>query len=143
VLDNFKARQGRLEEMSLTLPKRLRGVTHKLIRQGSAKKWYVLAALALGLVVSLIELACTGQVYLPTIVFVMGVPELRARAVGTLVLYNLMFILPLVVIFLLVYFGTTSQQLTAWMKKHAATVKIVMAVFFVILAAWLIYSIVA
>ncbi len=143
ISDAIKARKGKLEDMSLTLPKRLRGVTHKMIREGSSSKWYVLSAFGLGLVVSLIELACTGQVYLPTIIFVMGVPELRAKATLSLLLYNLMFIVPLVVVFLLVYFGTSSQQLTEWMKKHAATVKIIMAVFFVLLAAWLIYSIVA
>ncbi|MHB9032102.1 MAG: hypothetical protein ACYC6L_03535 [Anaerolineae bacterium] len=143
VSDYFKARDGKLEDMSLTLPKRLRGVTHRMIRKSTVSKWVVLSALGLGLVVSLIELACTGQVYLPTIVFVLGVPELRARAALTLILYNLMFIIPLVVVFMLVYFGTTSQDLTAWMKKHAAAVKLVMAVFFVLLAAWLIYSIVA
>jgi cytochrome c biogenesis protein CcdA len=53
-----------------------------------------------GVVISIIELACTGQVYLPTILFVLGVPELRLQAGVYLVLYNLMFVLPLVVVFL-------------------------------------------
>jgi hypothetical protein len=92
--------------------------------------------------VSLIELACTGQVYLPTIVFVLGVPGLRTRATLALLLYNLMFVLPLVVVFLLVYCGTTSQQLLAWMKRHAASVKLATAVLFLVLSGWLVYSVV-
>ena len=141
--DARKARQGKLDDMSLTLPDRLKKVSHKLIREGTTSRWLIPASLGLGLVVSLIELACTGQVYLPTIVFVLGVPELRTRAALTLILYNLMFIVPLVAVFLLVYFGTTSQQLLAWMRRNAALVKTIMAGFFVMMAVWLIYSIFA
>jgi len=90
-----------------------------------------------------VELACTGQVYLPTIIFVLGLPDWRARATLALVVYNLMFILPLVAVFLLVYFGTTSQQLTGWMQRRAAAVKLGMAVLFLLLAAWLGYSIIS
>jgi hypothetical protein len=53
-----------------------------------------------------------------------------------------MFIVPLVVVFLMVYFGTTSQQLVAWMTRHTASVKLGTAVLFVLLAGWLGYSII-
>jgi hypothetical protein len=53
-----------------------------------------------------------------------------------------MFVLPLVVVVLLAYFGTTSQQLTRWMTRRAAAVKLGMAVLFLLLAAWLGYRIV-
>jgi len=140
--DFRKARQGRLDEMTLKLPDRLAKANRKLIREGSSARGFVLASFGLGLVVSLIELACTGQVYLPTIVFVLGVPGLRTRATLALLLYNLMFVLPLVVVFLLVYCGTTSQQLLAWMKRHAASVKLATAVLFLVLSGWLVYSVV-
>lgn len=141
--DYLKAREGRLEDMSLKLPDYLRGVERRLIREGSRAQSFVLAAFGLGFVVSVVELACTGQVYLPTIIFVLGLAEWRARATLALVVYNLMFVLPLVVVFLLVYLGTTSQQLTRWMLRRAATIKLGMALLFVLLAAWLGYSIVS
>jgi len=141
--DFLKARQGRLEDMSLKLPDYLRGLERRLIREGTRARNFVLAAFGLGFVVSVVELACTGQVYLPTIIFVLGLPEWRARATLALVIYNLMFILPLIVVFLLVYFGTTSQQLTGWMLRRAAAIKLGMAVLFLLLAVWLGYSIVS
>jgi cytochrome c biogenesis protein CcdA len=141
--DFLKARQGRLEDMSLKLPDYLRGLERRLIREGSRARNFVLAAFGLGFVVSVVELACTGQVYLPTIIFVLGLQEWRARATLALVIYNLMFILPLIVVFLLVYFGTTSQQLTGWMLRRAAAIKLGMAVLFLLLAAWLGYSIIS
>jgi cytochrome c biogenesis protein CcdA len=141
--DYLKARQGRLEDMSLKLPSYLRGLERRLIREGTRARNFVLAAFGLGFVVAVVELACTGQVYLPTIIFVLGLPDWRARATLALVVYNLMFILPLVAVFLLVYFGTTSQQLTGWMQRRAAAVKLGMAVLFLLLAAWLGYSIIS
>jgi len=140
--DYRKAKQGRLDEMTLKLPDRLAKVNRRLIREGASARGFILSSLALGMAVSLIELACTGQVYLPTIVFVLGVPGLRTRATLALVLYNLMFVLPLVVVFLLVYWGTTSQQLIAWMRRHAASVKLATAALFLLLGGWLIYSVV-
>ncbi|MBC7235186.1 MAG: hypothetical protein H5T69_05050, partial [Chloroflexi bacterium] len=143
IVDYRRAREGRLEDMSLKLPERLRELSKRLIREGTGSRRFVLSSFALGFGVSVVELACTGQVYLPTIIFVLGIPEWRTQASLALLLYNAMFILPLIGVFLLVYYGTTSEQLIGWMQKHAATVKLGMATLFVLLAGWLIYSIIA
>ncbi len=138
--DLYKIRKGRHEEMALRLPDFLRRRVHRAIREGASVRNYVWAACVTGFVVSLLEFACTGQVYLPTIIFVTGVPELRANAFLYLVLYNLMFIVPLVVIFLLVYYGTTSLQLAGFMRRRAALVKAVTVVFFASLGSWLLFT---
>jgi len=140
ILDYRKAREGRLEDMSLKLPKRLRGFSRRLIREGVSARRFVVSSFALGLGVSIIELACTGQVYLPTIIFVLNLPEWRTQASLLLVLYNLMFIVPLIGVFILVYLGTTSQQLINWMTRHTAAVKLGTAALFLLLAGWLVHS---
>lgn len=136
-VDFLKARKGRLEEMTLRLPDRLKKQTRTVIRKGQRMSAYVLGAFLTGLLVSLLELACTGQLYLPTIVFVASVPALRARAVAYLLLYNLAFILPLGIVFALVYFGTTSMQLGMFLQKRAAAMKLGTALVFLALAGWL------
>jgi cytochrome c biogenesis protein CcdA len=143
LLDYRKARRGELEEMTLSLPHSLRLRINRVIRQTRRARAYVWAAFITGLAVSIIELACTGQVYFPTIIFVMGVPELRVRAVLYLLLYNLMFILPLVVVFILAFRGSTSRQLTHFLHAHAATVKLAMSGLFSVLAALLFYTVLA
>ena len=55
-----------------------------------------------------------------------------------LLLYNLMFILPLVVIFILTFYGTTSLQFSRFLRTKAATVRLLTALLFAILGAWLI-----
>ncbi|HID86697.1 MAG TPA: hypothetical protein EYP55_04880 [Anaerolineae bacterium] len=142
-LDFLKARRGDIGDMTLNLPHGLRMRINAVIRRGRKSQAFVAGAFATGVVVSFLELACTGQVYLPTIVFVMSQPEMRVRALLFLVLYNLLFILPLVVVFILVYYGTGSKQLTRFLQRRAAMVKLGMAMLFAALATWLTVSVVA
>lgn len=98
----------------------------------------MLAAFIIGFLVSLFELSCTGQMYLPTIVYATGISELRLNAYTYLLLYNLMFIMPLLAIFALTYFGTTSVQLSDILTKNIALIKLLMSVLFFIFAIFLI-----
>jgi len=141
-LDFLKARQGEIGDMTLNLPHKLRMRINAVIRRGRKSRAFVAGAFVTGLVVSLLELACTGQVYLPTIIFVMSQPAMRVRAFVFLVLYNLLFILPLIVVFILAYYGTGSKQLTRFLQRRTATVKLGMALLFAALATWLTVSIV-
>jgi cytochrome c biogenesis protein CcdA len=144
IRDYFTAREGNLEDMTLTLPKQLRRRINATIHESSKRATsYYIGAFITGLLVSFIELACTGQIYLPTIIFMSSVPSLRGKALGYLLLYNLMFIIPLIVVFILAYYGTTSKQLSDFLQKHAAPVKLGMSIVFILLAGWLIFSLVA
>jgi len=137
-MDYRKARRGEIGDMALNLPHGLRMRINATIRRGRHSRTFVAGAFVTGILVSLLELACTGQVYLPTIIFVMSVPAMRSRAVSFLVLYNLLFIAPLVVVFILVWYGTTgTKQLTNFLQRHAATVKLGTALLFLLLAGWL------
>jgi cytochrome c biogenesis protein CcdA/glutaredoxin len=141
-LDFLKARRGEIGDMALNLPHGLRMRINAMIRKGHRSQAFVVGTFATGVAVSFLELACTGQVYLPTIIFVVSQPALRVRALLFLVLYNLLFILPLVVVFILVYYGTGSKQLTRFLQRRAAVVKLGMALLFAALATWLAVSVV-
>ena len=137
-LDFLKARHGEIGDMALNLPHGLRMRINAIIRRGRKSQAFVAGAFVTGVVVSFLELACTGQVYLPTIIFVVSQPEMQVRALLFLVLYNLLFILPLVVVFILVYYGSAgSKQLTRFLQERAAIVKLGMALLFAALAIWL------
>ena len=138
--DVGKARGGKLEDMSLKLPDGIRKRINAVIRKGRSTNRYFIGAFFTGVIISLLELACTGQVYLPTIIFVSSMPELRLRAIFYLIIYNLLFILPLAVVFILAYYGTTSKELTKFLQKHAAAVKIGLGILFLALGIWLLIS---
>lgn len=78
--DWHKIRQGKLSDITLQLPKMFKQRIHGTIRQRSRVQGYVGAAFIAGIIISVFELACTGQVYLPTIVFMTSVEDLRMTA---------------------------------------------------------------
>ncbi|MBC8447212.1 MAG: hypothetical protein H8D78_05635 [Chloroflexi bacterium] len=143
LLDALKARRGEIEDMALNLPQGLRMRINTSIRRWRKSQTFVAGAFLTGVVISFLELACTGQVYLPTIILMVSQPGMQGRAFAFLVLYNLLFILPLVVVFILAYYGTGSQQLTRFLQQRAAAVKLGMALLFAALATWLTISAVA
>jgi len=144
--DYLKARKGRWKEMKLQLPELLKEKIHKATRQfmgSDAKlKSHLAAAFAAGFVVSLFEFPCTGQIYLPTIVFVSQIPGLKTNPLSYLVLYNLMFIVPLGIILGFAYWGTSAPRFVRILQKHTGLVKVLTALLFFTLAAYLIYGIV-
>ncbi len=141
-LDFLKARRGEIGDMALNLPHKLRMRINAVIRKGRRSRAFVAGSFFTGIAVSFLELACTGQVYLPTIIFVVSQPQLQARAVIFLILYNVLFIIPLVVVFVLACYGTGSKQLTRFLERRAATVKLGLTVLFAALATWLLVSVV-
>lgn len=139
--DYVQIRRGRLTEIALQLPKSLKRRIHSTIRSSSRTRSFVAAAFGAGVLVSVFELACTGQVYLPTIVFVTSVAEMRPLAIAYLALYNLMFVTPLIAVFAVTYLGTNSQQLTTLFQSRAGMVKLFTAALFGLLGVWLVYMV--
>lgn len=93
----------------------------------------VIAALFIGFCVSVLECACTGQVYLPTISLCLKMPSLRGRAFLFLVLYNLMFIIPLLLVFILALRGMSSQRFSAFVQSHTRVIRLLLAGLFIFL----------
>ena len=140
--DAIKAKQGKVKEITLQLPKALKQRIHKVIREQTRTSSVIIGALVIGFAISALELVCTGQVYLPTITFVMGVEGMRANALAYLILYNLMFITPLLVVFGFVYWGTTSMQLGGLLQRRLIPVKVGTATVLFGLGMWLLLSVV-
>lgn len=135
--DAWRARRGDLGDMTLQLPERNKGMIHRLIRDRARTGFVASSAFLVAFPVSLFEFMCTGQTYLPTIVLIFSQNTLRARAALLLVVYNLLFVLPLVLVSVIAYFGVTSERLIAWLRRNATVVKVATAVLFIVLAGFL------
>ncbi|GEM_PF-3849313 len=146
--------QGHSGDMTLQLPKKLKAAIHKQIREKSRMGNYILGAILIGFTVSSIELVCTGQVLLPFLKMVLqfSIKELTAlgipviywwKALVYILIYCIMFIIPLIAVFMVVYFGTTSKQLETWFKRHLGIIKITVALVFLALAVYLIINLVS
>ncbi|MFA5199446.1 MAG: hypothetical protein WC442_00850 [Candidatus Omnitrophota bacterium] len=154
VYDYIKFKKtGSTEELILQLPKAIKLRIQKVVgffyRKGPGRGGHrpagliklIASAFITGFLVSILEAVCTGQVYLPTISFILKSTELKLQALGYLLLYNIMFVIPLLAIFFLALFGTTSAQFSAFLKKNLGLIKIFMAVLFFSLGIFLIWGI--
>jgi len=149
--DYIQLKKGRPSKMKLQVPDFLKKRIHQIIRvrsddleanQGSMSIRFLFAAVVIGFIVTLLQSTCTSQVYLPTILFVTNIPSLRGSAVLYVILYNFVYILPLLVIFGIVYWGVTSEQLSFFLQERASTIKFLTSAFFFALAGILILTLI-
>lgn len=132
--DAFRAHRGEIKEMTLQLPQGIKKRIHQIISERSRRSGLVAGAFITGVAISLLELGCTGQVYLPVITYILQVPSMRSSGIFYLALYNLAFILPLLIIFALVFFGTGWENLNRWFLRHLVTSRLLLFLLFMILA---------
>lgn len=138
--DYIKARQGKADEMKLKLSLNLRRRVNRLIREGSQMRAFYAVAFLVGALISLIQLTCTSPIYIGILFFIHGGQDMQANAYLYLLLFNLAYIVPLVVLFLLAYFGTSSEQLGSFITRRTAAIKMLTLVVFLVLFGWLVYS---
>ncbi len=123
-------------ESILQLPKLLKNKIHRVIggefkeKKSRSILGLFLGAMSVGFLVSLLEAVCTGQIYLPVIVSVLKVPSLQAKALVYLLIYNIMFIVPLLIIFGFALWGVTSQQFSGFIRRRFGLIRVSMTVFF-------------
>ncbi|MGA2763549.1 MAG: DUF1573 domain-containing protein [Spirochaetia bacterium] len=133
--DYARIRQGRPTEILLQLPSALKRQIHASIRTRVRTAALAGSSLALGFFVSIFEFACTGQVYLPMLAYLVRMRQGLA-APALLLLYNLCFIAPLLAVFLASYLGVSSGRITALFQAHMGKVKLGLAAVFAALAVF-------
>ena len=122
-------------DVTLQLSTRMKKQIHRVMRRGMGADCVVLGGLLIGTVVTALESVCTGQVYIPTLVLILkNNAFLETRAWLYLLAYNLMFVLPIVFVFIAVYFGLRTQTLLGWSRENVVLSKILLSLFFISLA---------
>lgn len=113
---------------NIEIPKSLRPIVQKLLRGVTS----VPGAFAIGILVTLFELPCTGGPYF----FALGILAKTStlHALPILLLYNLFFILPLIIIFILIYYGFVSIEKTKkWQKENIERLHLVAGIILLLL----------
>lgn len=131
--DFILIRRGEMGKIILQLPGTMKRHIHETIRSRSRSAALVGSAIVLGFLVSVFELACTGQVYLPTIVYTVR-SGLTLNGYLYLLIYNLGFIVPLLVVFALSFIGLSLKSLTVVFQRRMGSVKLALAALFTVMA---------
>jgi len=98
-----------------------------------------LAALFFGFIVTLIELPCTGAPYLAVLALMTQIDF--GTALSYLLLYNLIFIAPLILIIYLVYTGFGLKRLESLRQEHRGKMRLGMGLFLLALGIWIIVTV--
>ena len=125
---------GDARDVMLQLPDSIKAKIHHVIRQGLGSRQLVLGSLVIGSVVTGLESVCTGQVYVPTLVFIIKGGSSVWLAAAYLLLYNLLFVTPLILTFILTYQGLRLQRLLQWSRANVIVSKVALGLFFVLMA---------
>ena len=131
--DYFKVRAGKASDIILQLPDGVKRRMHSSIRSYTKSAALAGSSVIMGFLISIFELGCTGQIYFPTITYIIQT-EKAASGFAWLALYNLAFILPLAAVFVVVYFGITSKKITRKFQSNLGLIKLLTAFLFIIFA---------
>ncbi len=91
----------------------------------------------LGVFVALVELPCTGAVYLGVLALV-SLAGLTINHFLLLVIYNLLFVFPLVVILLLIHRGGQTEKFEKWREQYRGYMRLAIGLLLIVLGGWMI-----
>ncbi|HCE42356.1 MAG TPA: hypothetical protein DET40_02265 [Lentisphaeria bacterium] len=139
LIDYVRINRGSVKDMALKLDDGLRMKINEVIRKNVKLGHYVIGAALIGFSVSVLELACTGQTYLPTVLFIVSTQGASMKALSMLISYNAAFIVPLLVVFMLFFIGVTDKKLSIWLSCNAGKIKLATGILFIFLAVFLMF----
>jgi len=112
---------------SLAIPSSKKPIIKKYIQRAS-----IPAAIILGVLVSIFELPCTGGIYV-AIIGLLAEKATLSHGRLYLLFYNLIFVLPLIIIVLIAYFGLSSETINAWRKRNQKLLRLIMGIVMIVL----------
>ncbi len=136
--DYIGIKRDEMGKVKLKLPMSIKKRIHSVIREKMGRRNVLIATIISCLFISLSEFIWDGQIYLPTLIFVSGVPGLRIKALAYLIFYNIAFIIPLVIVFLATYKGLRSSTINKLWRNKVKFVKLMTSFFFVLLGIFII-----
>lgn len=131
-------RTGQARSVLLKLPGGLQHRIHEVMKRGLRTPHLVAGGFGVGALVTLMESVCTGQVYVPALALMIRSGQSVARCLAYLFLYNLIFVLPLVLLLGLTCAGVGTPVLVEWSRRNVVFSKVLLGLFFAGMAAMMI-----
>jgi len=136
--DAFRFRKSqRADDVTLQIPKAFKTRIHSLMRSRLGTGGSILSGLVTGAGVTVLESVCTGQSYVPVLMYMLKKDCSNFYVWLLLVVYNLLFVLPLAAVFICFHRGMQLTALIEWSKRNLVVVKILLGLFFSAMAVLL------
>lgn len=141
LFDYVMAKREKYSRMVLQLPSGLKQFNHQVMRriaQYSGSKYLIVIMILLGMLLAFGEFMCTGQIYLTSIIVLIQGNQIEWVAILYLIIYSFAFILPLLIITLLIYFGKKVFTLSEDLLEKLPLIKVISSVLFIILGIYIV-----
>ena len=134
LLDYFAARKEKYAKIRVQLPVKLRRLNHKLIeKMGAGNSRFFLSGLfILGFLISLGEFACTGQIYVATILSLFNRGDSTRIAMLYFAIYVIFMSLPFVIISIVVNRGKKLLDMSEISRRFMPYIKLINAALFIL-----------
>ena len=134
--DYIAAKNEKYSKIRLQLPMFLRKYNHmwikRIIKNGEGRLIIPLS-FSLGVLISIGEFLCTGQIYLATIIYVLQKSKVfDVQAIVYFLLYGLALIAPLLLLTILIHKGREVFDLTEFIRGKMHIIKLINAIVFII-----------
>ncbi len=140
IVDYFRI--GKEEKTILQLPrflKRRRGRVIKILTEKKGIMLLSFLAFVVGFAIALLEFVCTGQILFPIMAVIKSASPLKTTAFLYLIAYNIMFIVPLLLILSFFYVGYASDVLGEMQRKRQGLVKIFTAAILLLAGIYMLF----
>ena len=133
--DAFRFRRSeRPADVTLQIPNKIKTRIHSYMHSFLGVGGPIIGGFITGAGVTILESVCTGQGYSPTLMYVIKKDISNASTWGLLITYNLLFILPLAIVFICFHRGMEVTALISWSKRNLVVTKILLGLFFAAMA---------
>jgi len=136
IRDYFAAKGEKYDQIKLQLPVALRRMNHNWIKKFTAvKNTRVLVVLSflLGILISIGEFLCTGQIYLLTIIYMMhDFSQFNLEALAWFLIYGIGLIIPMLLLLFVLYKGREVFDVSEFARSKLHYVKLINAAVFVV-----------
>ena len=114
------------EKPTLSIPSSQSGLINRIVKMATLP-----AAFILGILVGMFELPCTGGIYL-SILSMISMKSNPGQALGYLFVYNIAFVVPLLIIIVLVTFGLSPERVNEWRLEQRRALRAVIGLVLIV-----------
>jgi len=120
----------RPSDVTLKIPEPIKARIHSFMNTRLGAGGTVIGGFVTGAGVTILESVCTGQGYVPILMYMLKQDCADWVSWSLLLTYNMLFILPLAVVFTCFHRGMQLKSLIDWSRRNLVVVKILFGLFF-------------
>lgn len=122
------------KKATLAIPESKKPVIKRYVEMAS-----IPAAVALGFMVSLFELPCTGGIYF-AILSLLGDSMTASQGIPYLALYNAIYVLPLAVVLVIILLGVSAERANSWRLENRKSLRLIVGVVMLLLGIMMLFG---